>query len=542
MVYLSAFLLALFVTMALVPVLRRLAGVLGAVDLPDPRKVHTQPMPRVGGLAMAAGALVPVLLWLECCPPFSWVLLGGGVVVGFGFLDDRASLGYRTKFAGQLLAVALAVGPGGVRIESLGALLPEGLVLAPWLSIPLTVVAILGVTNAINLADGLDGLAGGVAGLSFGCLALLAYGAGDHTVVLTSVAMAGAVLGFLRFNTHPATVFMGDAGSQLLGYLAITLALQLTQGGGPLSPVLPLVVLGLPVVDTLAVMAERVAAGRSPFTADKNHLHHKLMRLGLYHADAVRLIYALQWLLVAAAYGLRFHSDWLLLVGYLVFATGVVGVVQWANQRGWQVSYSPRVQLIKGYLQRQSDRGLVAAGAFQVLRWALPATILFACWVPGQVPGVYGGVAAGVAVLLAALIAVGYGPLAGASTRLALYLMTPFVLFQAQVSSSAWVSGAVNRAFNGTIAALVIFALLAVRFSRRRRFRTTPLDVLVLFVVVAVPFLAGDPKGMGMVAAKTLALFFVCEVVVAELRGEMRWMKATALTALSIVAARGLAG
>ena len=130
--------------------------------------------------------------------------------------------------------------------------------------------------------------------------------------MLLCTAIVGAIFGFLRFNTYPATVFMGDTGSQLLGFLAITLSIGVTQRETPLSPLLPLLLLGFPVLDTITVMAERIASGRMPFSPDKNHFHHKLMRLGLFHTEAVVTIYGITALLTAAAYLLRFHSDWLL--------------------------------------------------------------------------------------------------------------------------------------------------------------------------------------------------------------------------------------
>ena len=158
---------------------------------------------------------------------------------------------------------------GGLQIKFLGVCLPDGFQLPEILSVLLTLLAIVGVTNAINLSDGLDGLAGGSSLLIFLCIGYLAYTgsyiANNYFIVLISASVIGSIFGFLRFNTYPATVFMGDAGSQLLGFLAITLSLGLTQCNTPLSAFLPLLLLGFPVLDTLAVMVERISNGRSPF-------------------------------------------------------------------------------------------------------------------------------------------------------------------------------------------------------------------------------------------------------------------------------------
>jgi UDP-GlcNAc:undecaprenyl-phosphate GlcNAc-1-phosphate transferase len=155
--------------------------------------------------------------------------------------------------------------------------------------------------------------------LSFVCMAFVAFLTGQGFVLMAAAAVIGAIFGFLRFNTHPAVVFMGDTGSQLIGFLAICLSLQLTQGESPVSRLFPLLLLGFPVLDTLTVMTERIAEGRSPFKPDKKHFHHKLMNLGLYHTEAVFAIYLIQAVLVTSAFFLRFYSEWVILSVYAVF-------------------------------------------------------------------------------------------------------------------------------------------------------------------------------------------------------------------------------
>lgn len=215
-------------------------------------------------------------------------------------------------------------------------LLPDNVFLPDWFAIPFTLIAIVGVTNAINLSDGLDGLAGGISLLSFICIGCLAYCSANIVIALLSIAVVGAILGFLRFNTYPAVMFMGDAGSQLLGFLAVTLSLALTQGNTSFTPLLPLILLGFPVLDTLTVMFERVAGGKSPFVADKNHFHHKLIRLGLYHTEAVLVIYIFQAFLVTSAFVFRFYPEWFLLIFYIIFSTGILSGFFVAKKRGWK--------------------------------------------------------------------------------------------------------------------------------------------------------------------------------------------------------------
>ena len=264
MVFLATLLFSVFITIALVPIFTRVALRIGLVDVPDERKVHTLPVPRSGGIAIAVGTLAPILLLTHGNDFVKWYLVGGGIILLSGLVDDIKGLKARTKFAAQVTAALIAVFFGGVRIENLGMLLPDGLLLPGWIAIPLTLLTIVGVTNAINLSDGLDGLAGGICLLIFSCIAYLAYLVEAPVIALLSVAMAGALLGFLRFNTYPASIFMGDTGSQFLGFSAILFSLQLTQSEACLSPLLPLLILGLPVLDTLAVMAQRLQERRSP--------------------------------------------------------------------------------------------------------------------------------------------------------------------------------------------------------------------------------------------------------------------------------------
>ena len=212
----------------------------------------------------------------------------------------------------------------------------KGVHLPVWIGIPLTVIVIVGATNAINLSDGLDGLAGGISIMSFICIAYLAYLGGDFMVVLLSIAMIGAIFGFLRFNTHPATLFMGDAGSQFLGFWAISLSLKITQGNHEFNRLLPMMILGMPILDTISVMLGRIASGKSPFVADKNHLHHRLMKLGFSHSETVFLIYALQACMVTSAYLMRKGTEWLVLASCLCFgATALLGLAE-AKRTGWQ--------------------------------------------------------------------------------------------------------------------------------------------------------------------------------------------------------------
>ena len=201
MSYLSILLLSLFLTIALVPLSTWLAERLRVYDIPDQRKVHAQPIPRTGGLAMALGALIPVASLVPMDDLVRSYLIGVGIIVIFGVLDDLRELSYRPKFFGQVAAALIVILYGGVKITSLGMLLPDDLLLHNWVAVPLTLLVIVGVINAINLADGLDGLAGGICLLSFCCIGYLGYQAELFSIALLSTALIGTIFGFLRFNT-----------------------------------------------------------------------------------------------------------------------------------------------------------------------------------------------------------------------------------------------------------------------------------------------------------------------------------------------------
>src|SRR5215469_15177410 len=331
-----AFVVALSITAALIPLLSRWAAPLGLTDAPGPRKVHSVPVPRVGGLAMAIGMLVPILLTVRLTPAATG--LEGGIVVLllFGLWDDRARLGYRTKFAGQVLAVGLCMLIGGIRVGSV--FLGSAEMLPAFAATLLTFGFLVGVTNAVNLADGLDGLAGGLVLLCLCAIALFAATSGNSQVTAIALIEAGAILGFLRFNTHPARVFMGDSGSQVLGFSVGVLSLMVTRSeSSPFSAALPLLLLGLPIMDTIAVMVTRIRRGGSPFTTDSNHLHHRLLDLGFTHREAVLLIYVTQVVLVLLAYFLRFQSDLVVLLAFLAVAGLILGVLKLAAQSGWRM-------------------------------------------------------------------------------------------------------------------------------------------------------------------------------------------------------------
>ncbi|HSQ49902.1 MAG TPA: MraY family glycosyltransferase, partial [Nitrospiraceae bacterium] len=221
-----SFMGSLIICMALIPALTASAWRWQFVDVPRERHAHDAPIAKIGGIAFAIATIAAVLLWAPKDQLILSSLLGGAVIVLFGMWDDRVNLNPRMKLIGQVLAAAIVVGLAGVRLTAVPFV--DDAVLPAWVAVPLTLVMIVGVTNAVNLADGLDGLAGGLSLISFAGIAYLAYQADEPLLVLLMVSVLGGLLGFLRFNTYPAKIFMGDAGSQFLGHYLAMAAILLT--------------------------------------------------------------------------------------------------------------------------------------------------------------------------------------------------------------------------------------------------------------------------------------------------------------------------
>jgi UDP-GlcNAc:undecaprenyl-phosphate GlcNAc-1-phosphate transferase len=545
MLYLSTILLSVFITISLIPMMIRLADKYQVVDFPNPRKVHVRPVPRLGGLAMAAGVFIPIVLWAISDGFVRAFIAAAGILVVAGFIDDMKGLGYREKFAGQILAALLIMFYGGLRINSLGSLLPGDMQLAEWLKIVLTLVAIVGVTNAVNLADGLDGLAGGISLLSFCCIGYLAYIDGRSSVLLITIAVAGAIFGFLRFNTHPASLFMGDTGSQLLGFSAVVLALRTTQGNTPLSPVLPLIILGLPVLDTLTVMTQRISRGKSPFTADRSHFHHRLINSGLSHSEAVFAIYIVQALMVMSAIYFRYYSDWLLFTGYFVFSAVIVGLFAALDRKALRFPRIPGMTAVRDRLWKVRERNYVVRLSFNASKLAIPFLLLASCFIPARIPSYVSVTALCSAVLIVGTFLAGRKYL-GTCLRLALYLMIPLVLYCIEEGRAPWMSGQTLFLYRLSFAVIALLVILTVRFSRRAKgFKMSTMDFLIIFIAVIVPHLTGQLAqniNLGLLAVEIIVFFFSYEVMINELRGKFDYLAMTTVAAALLLAIRGYVG
>ena len=293
---LVAVICAALLAYTITPPIRVLAYKIGAIDIPaDARRMHKKPIPRLGGLAIFASFILTALIFCEPSSTLVSIYLGGMLLCALGTLDDIYRLHWLVKLLVQLAAATFAVLNGaminfitfGDTIVSLGG----------W-SIPLSILWITGLTNAINLIDGLDGLACGVSAIcSFSILGVTLL-MGDFSAALITAILAGSCVGFLPFNKHPARIFMGDTGALFLGYtLAIISVEGLFKLHTLLSFIIPLSIFALPILDTSWAIFRRLLHGKSPFSPDRGHLHHKLIDLGFTQKEAVGIIYAICGLL-----------------------------------------------------------------------------------------------------------------------------------------------------------------------------------------------------------------------------------------------------
>lgn len=297
MIYITLF-ICFISSILLTPLVKKLAFKVGATDKPNHRKVHQKIMPRLGGLAIYLSFILGMIIFRPDSPYTMPIILGSSVVIITGILDDILELSAKIKFLAQIVAASIVVIWGGVHVEFIN--LPfGGQVDFGYLSIPLTIIWIVGVTNAINLIDGLDGLAAGVSSIALITISGMAMIMGDGFVTTIASLVLASTLGFLFYNFHPAKIFMGDTGALFLGYIISVLSLLGFKNVTVISFIVPVIILGVPISDTFFAIIRRIVNKKPLSAPDKSHLHHCLLRLGFTHRQTVLIIYAM-----AAFFGL----------------------------------------------------------------------------------------------------------------------------------------------------------------------------------------------------------------------------------------------
>ena len=290
-----ALVVALVISFIATPFVRKLAFTIGAVDVPrDNRRMHKVPIPRLGGLAIFLGFMVSVFAFAEIDRQLQGILIGSVIIVLLGIIDDIHSLPARLKLVVQIVAALVAV-LHGVMIQVINN--PNIFsdnpywVLGFW-SYPISIIWIVAITNSVNLIDGLDGLADGVSTIGTLTMLILALMLGEKDVSIVCGALVGACVGFIPYNRNPAKIFMGDTGSTFLGFILATVSIQgLFKYYAVISFLVPFIILGLPIFDTSFAFIRRLLKGQSPMTADRSHVHHKLIDMGMNQKQAVATLY-----------------------------------------------------------------------------------------------------------------------------------------------------------------------------------------------------------------------------------------------------------
>lgn len=294
----AAFAVAAVLSYFFTPPVKNFAHKVGAIDVPkDARRMHKKPIPRLGGLAIYGGFLCSILIFGQLDETMLCVLLGAAIIVALGIFDDVLALGAKLKFVVQIVAAAIPVCISDLQIglfTNLNPLSDTPFVHLGILAVPATIIWIVGITNAVNLIDGLDGLAVGVSSIAAITMLAVALLTGNMPIAITMAALAGACIGFMPYNLNPAKIFMGDTGSTFLGYMLATVSIMgLFKFYAVISFAVPFLILGLPIFDTANAIIRRVAAGRSPMSPDRGHVHHKLIDMGFNQKQAVAILYAI---------------------------------------------------------------------------------------------------------------------------------------------------------------------------------------------------------------------------------------------------------
>lgn len=309
--YVSGFLVAFVISVLITPAVIAFAGRTGALDKPDERKVHKAPIPRIGGVGIYIAFMVGMLAVFvqmrpegEALREIIGLLLGGSLIVLLGLVDDYKNLPAKVKLLGQIIAAAVLVIGFDVRIDFISDPFGDYLYLE-WFAVPATIFWIVGITNTVNLIDGLDGLAAGVSTIASITIFLVALEKSFLLVAVLTAVLAGAAAGFLYYNFNPARIFMGDTGSMFLGFMLSGISvIGAVKSAATIALIVPMLALGIPIMDTTFAIVRRYRGGVPIFKPDKGHLHHRLLALGFTQRQAVLLMYVISALLGLSAVAL----------------------------------------------------------------------------------------------------------------------------------------------------------------------------------------------------------------------------------------------
>ncbi len=356
---------AAVVVLLLTPVTMWLAAKVGAVDIPSARRIHTRPIPRLGGIAIVVAFLLPALWFLPVDPAVRGLLVGGVLIAALGVVDDIRGLSPTLKLLGQVACASVPVAAGLVIDHiTLPFVGPVDLGAAAYV---LTVIWFVAIVNIINFTDGIDGLAAGVVGIGATTFAIIAASLGRADAAILAAALAGACIAFLRFNFNPARTFMGDGGSMFLGFMLAGIAITgLMKSAAAVAIVLPLIVLAIPILDTLFVIMKRLKHGLPVYSADTSHFHHRFLAIGWSQRRTVLSIYAWAGLMSLMALAMRFvpytdgpgdwNAGWTAVLGVIglaglagaIYLMYILEILKWRSE--------PVVNIVRRHRARHRDQ------------------------------------------------------------------------------------------------------------------------------------------------------------------------------------------
>jgi len=508
------FLTALTASLLVMPSLYNLSIKVGGVDIPDnERKVHDRAVPRIGGIAILCGLLISVLLFCTATTFISGLVTGGLIIFFVGFIDDLRGLTSVQKLAGQIIGTSVGVIISQNHISHLGDLFALGNIELPTtIAIPFTIFCIVGLINSLNMIDGLDGLAGGVSAIACLALAIVALETGSRQVFFVSAALLGAVIGFLAHNAYPARIFMGDAGSNLLGFTLGMLGVRLLDVSPTVSPAAILIILSVPVFDTLYVIAGRLISGRPVMRADRAHLHHRLLDIGMGHKSTVLAVFGWSYFMAAVAV-LYFNASDSSLFLFVILATATFYLLLSLLAKHFPKEHDKidanTLRLVTEWnsaIERLGDKLLLIARylAVLILVIALPVDLG---------PNLYHAVASAI-LLCSLLLGVAFNRTwTNQLLLIGLYLTGAYLLYEAENYGHSTTLGDIPVLTYSAYLFALLALIIGIKIFIRKRFNflmDSAIEFSVLLAVIFIPLMPDQltaPYHLLTVAGKSIILF-----------------------------------
>lgn len=540
------FVTSFFMSLIMVPPIRRWALDCGAVDEPGGRKDHVGAVPRVGGIAIFVPFLFSLLVYFEMTREVRGILAGALILFVTGLIDDLCSLSPRQKLFGQISGTLVTVLVGHLYLVNLGDLLGFGPITLPvWFSVPFTVFAVVGVVNAVNLIDGLDGLAGGISVIALSSFFLFGLKEHNFSVLAITSSLLGATFGFLRYNAHPARIFMGDTGSLVVGFLLGFSAIALTQADGAnVHPVAALLILGVPVSDALLVMAKRVAKGGNPWKADRSHLHHRILGLGVKPKTTVLIICSFSLFLSLCALALHGLPEWASFTIYISVSILYFIILESTSfYERFDFALFARIPAFFSWVFRKLNVVRLESFVAQTLVFLICFYLALAVFVCGDAGGYLLGFSS--LIFASGLVLFFLGKEIEVFLTL-VYLAAVVVVFQVeQIGSRVLAGGVTVDHFTNILFIVIAFLVSALFLSPRGRdkFFDTQLDFLVLFMSLALAVVSPSLDlyySLSGVVSKGIVLFVALKLVSVAGRRVPRFAACSVLAALFAIVVRGV--